>query len=201
MPGFRECGVPAWCRLLEGGRVDRKTFLKTMCGLGACSCVAGLCSPAEALSAAADQAPDQRLAFARFQIAKLVTALSQEPQAAHHAELIEQRGRDCAKMGGLPARFTGDPEGYFAAAKEAWGTVFEWDKAAGVIMVTGTEGPCECPMVDQKRTPVFWCNCTVGYQKEIFSAVFGHPVQAALKASKLSGSPRCIFEIRLSAAH
>jgi hypothetical protein len=53
-------------------------------------------------------------------------------------------------------------------------------------------------MVDHKRTPAFFCNCSVGYQKESFGAVFGRPVQASLKESKLSGSKRCVFEVRLS---
>ena len=54
----------------EGGHVDRKTFLRTVCGLGVCGCVASL-DPPEALAAAPRQAPDQRLAFARYQVAKM----------------------------------------------------------------------------------------------------------------------------------
>ncbi|MCX6550763.1 MAG: hypothetical protein NTY02_07130 [Acidobacteria bacterium] len=60
------------------------------------------------------------------------------------------------------------------------------------------EGECSCPLVDSKRTPPFFCNCSVGYQKESFETVFGRPVQAALKASKLGGSKRCTFEVTLS---
>jgi hypothetical protein len=38
----------------------------------------------------------------------------------------------------------------------------------------------------------------VGYQKESFENVFGRPVEATLKASKLGGSPRCVFEVTLA---
>ena len=57
------------------------------------------------------------------------------------------------------------------------------------------DGPCGCPLVDARRTPPFWCKCSVGYQKESFSAVFGRPVLATLKESKLAGGKRCVFEV------
>ncbi len=60
------------------------------------------------------------------------------------------------------------------------------------------EGECGCPLVDNTRTPAVWCNCSVGYQKESFEAIFGRPVQVALKESKLSGSKRCVFEVKLA---
>lgn len=192
--------------------MDRKTFLKLMCGAGACGCVAGLAEAApltrapEALDSApasgpeGEQAPDQRLAFARYQVAKLAGFMAAAPPSAACAGLLEQTGGECAKIGGLAARFTGNPEGYFAEAAKAWGTEFQWDKARGVITVAIAEGPCGCPLVDAKRTPAFWCHCSVGYQKASFGAIFGRPVQASLKESKLSGSKRCVFEVRLAPA-
>ncbi len=101
---------------------------------------------------------------------------------------------------GLAAKFKGDPEGYFAASRKAWGTDFQWDKAKGTVTVAVAEGPCGCPLVDGKRTPAFWCNCSVGYRKESFSAVFGRPVEASLKESKLAGARRCVFEVTVGPA-
>jgi hypothetical protein len=60
------------------------------------------------------------------------------------------------------------------------------------------EGKCGCPMVGSRRTPAFWCNGFVGYQKEAFETIFGRPVRASLKESKLSGSKRCVFEVTLA---
>ena len=101
-------------------------------------------------------------------------------------------------MGQLQVKFKGDPIGYLAAVKKAGGTDSSWDKEKGIITIVVPEGECGCPMVDNKRTPVFWCNCSVGFQKETFETIFGKPVQVALKESKLGGAKHCIFEVKLS---
>jgi hypothetical protein len=178
--------------------MNRKEFLKTACGLGACGCALGALDPSAMVTAATSQAPDQRLAFARYQVAKMVGHMAAGPAAPACVEILEKTGRECARLGGLPVRFKGNPEGYFATATKNWGTEFTWDKEKGIINVAVADGECGCPLVDAKRTPSFWCNCSVGYQKEAFETVFGRPVQAVLKASKLSGSPRCVFEVTLA---
>lgn len=178
--------------------MNRKEFLKKACGLGVCGCVASALDPTEVLAATAAQAPDQRLMSARSQVAKMVGFMAAESTAPACAQILQNTGRECARLGGLPARFKGDPDGYFAMAGKNWGTEFSWDKEKGIITVAVAEGECGCPLVDNKRTPPFFCNCSVGYQKESFETVFGRPVRAVLKASKLDGSKRCIFEVTLS---
>jgi hypothetical protein len=150
------------------------------------------------LAVSAAEVPDQRLAFARYQVAKMVGFMAAGTTAPACADIIERTGRECARLGGLAAKFKGDPDGYFAAARKAWGTDFQWNKEKGIVTVAVAEGECGCPLVDSKRTPPFWCNCSVGYQEESFDTVFGRPVQASLKESKLGGSKRCVFEIALS---
>ena len=166
--------------------MDRKTFLKTVCGLGACSCLARVAAPAEAMAAGlaepasneaarvaageaagdgasgAGQTTDARLAFARYQFAKLVGVMAAGSAVRACVEILEKTGRECAKAGGLAARFVGNPEGYFATARAAWGTEFQWDKPSGLVTVAVAEGPCGCPLVDTTRTPAFWCNCSAG---------------------------------------
>ena len=70
--------------------------------------------------------------------------------------------------------------------------------SSAVVTVSVAEGDCGCPLVDKRRTPAVWCNCSVGYQKESFEAIFGKPVQARLKESKLDGAKRCVFEVTVS---
>lgn len=178
--------------------MDRKEFLRSVCGLGVCGCAASLIGTAGSARAEEKPAEDQRLAFARYQVAKLVgfMAAGASPEAC--TGILEKTGRECAKLGQLGPRFKGDPDGYFATAKAAWGTEFAWDKEKGVVTVSVADGPCGCPLVDAKRTPAVWCNCSVGYQKETFEAVFGRPVRVTLKASKLTGSARCVFEVTLA---
>jgi hypothetical protein len=177
--------------------MDRKEFFKSACGLGVCGCALNLLVKPEPLRAEDTTPPDQKLAFARYQIAKLAGFMAADAPGTC-VGIIEKTGRECAKLGQLQVRFKGDPDGYLAAIKKLWGTESSWDKAKGVITLTVPEGECGCPMVDNKRTPAIWCNCSVGYQKEAFETVFGKPVQVSLKESKLGGSKRCVFEVRLA---
>jgi hypothetical protein len=178
--------------------MDRKEFLKSACGVGLCGCALNLLGAASPLPAADAPAEDQRLAFARYQLAKLLGFMTAAAPAEACAGILESTGRECAKLGRLGVTFKGDPEGYFDAARKNWGTEFAWDKEKGVVTVAVAEGPCGCPLVDTRRTPAVWCNCSVGYQKESFEAIFGRPVRASLKESKLAGATRCVFEVSVS---
>lgn len=178
--------------------MDRKEFLKSACGLGVCGCAVNLIGAPEPVQAVETPAADPRLAFTRYQLANLVGFMGADAAPGVCAAILEKTGRECAKLGQLQARFKGDPEGYFAAAKKNWGTDFTWDREKGVVTVAVAEGDCGCPLVDQERTPAVWCNCSVGYQKEAFETVFGRPVRASLKESKLAGSKRCVFEVTLA---
>jgi hypothetical protein len=80
---------------------------------------------------------------------------------------------------------------------EALGHGIHTGQENGIIIVSVPEGECGCPLVDATRTPAFWCNCSVGYQKESFETMFGRQVQVALKESKLAGGTRCVFAVRL----
>lgn len=178
--------------------MDRKEFLKSACRLGVCGCALSLLGAPEPLHAGDAAAPDQRLVFTRYQLAKMVGFMATDASAEACAGILEKTGRECAKLGRLQLKFKGDPEGYFAATKENWGTDSSWDKEKGVITVAVAEGECGCPLVDSQRTPALWCNCSVGYQKEAFETIFGKPVRVSLKESKLGGSKRCVFEVTLS---
>jgi predicted hydrocarbon binding protein len=180
--------------------MDRKEFLKSVCMAGLCGCAFSSPGASSGAAAAEPSADEQRLAFARYQLAKMLGFLSTEAPGATCATVLEKTGRECARLGTLVATFKGNPEGYFAAATKAWGTEFVWDKARGVVTIAVAPGPCGCPLVDPRRTPAVWCNCSVGYQKEAFETVFGKPVQAKLKESKLAGSDRCVFEVTVGQA-
>ncbi|MBI5836751.1 MAG: hypothetical protein HZB25_05880 [Candidatus Eisenbacteria bacterium] len=175
--------------------MDRKEFLKSVCGLGVCGCALNLLGAPGALHAAEAAAEDQRLVFARYQLAKLLGFMATDAPEEVRTLILEKTGRECAKVGQLGAKYVGDPEGYFATANKMWGTDFAWDKQKGVVTVSVAEGDCGCPLVDKRRTPAVWCNCSVGYQKQTFETIFGRPVQARLKESKLGGSKRCVFEV------
>jgi predicted hydrocarbon binding protein len=178
--------------------MDRKEFLRSVCELGVCGCALGALDTAAVAQTQEAAAEDQRLLFARYQIAKMLGFMAADLPADACAAVLEKTGRECAKLGQLGVKFKGNPEGYFATAKEAWGTDFTWDREKGTVTVAVAEGPCGCPLVSAKRTPPVWCNCSVGYQKESFEAIFGRPVQARLTESKLGGAKRCVFEVTVA---
>ncbi len=101
--------------------MDRKAFLKTVCGLGVCGCVASLVDPTEALAAAPQQAPDQRLAFARYQVAKMAGFMAAGTAAPACAEILQKTGRECAKLGQLGVKFKGDPDAVLRRGNEDLG--------------------------------------------------------------------------------
>jgi len=177
--------------------VDRKEFLKDVCRWGVCGCVLSLRATTDSLHAD-DAATDQRLVFARYQLSKMVGFMAADTTSDAAVGILQKTGRECAKLGKLHTNFKNDPEGYFAAAKKSWGTDFVWDKDNKRITVAVAEGQCGCPLVDPKRTPVLWCNCSVGYQMETFETIFGKTIHVSLKESKLNGGKRCVFEIRLT---
>lgn len=178
--------------------MDRRELLKNACGLGVCGCALGWLGVTENAAAEEVAGAEERLTFARYQVAKLVGFMAGATTPEACAAILENTGRECARLGRLQARFKGDADGYFAAIKAAWGTEASWDREKGVITVAVPDGPCGCPLVDAARTPPLWCSCSVGYQKEAFETIFGRPVEASLKQSKLTGSARCVFEVRLS---
>ena len=178
--------------------MNRKEFLRSVCGLGVCGCALGVLETAGADQTDKTAAEDQRLLFARYQLAKLVEFMAADVPSEACTAVLEKTGRECARLGQLGRQYKGNPEGYFATAKQNWGTDFTWDREKGTVTVAVAEGPCGCPLVSAKRTPAVWCTCSVGYQKESFEAVFGRPVQVCLKESKLGGAKRCVFEVTVS---
>jgi hypothetical protein len=91
--------------------VDRTAFLRTVCRLGICGCVASLVDPIEALAVSAAEVPDQRLAFARYQVAKMVGFMAAGTTAPACADIIERTGRECATTAG---RLPTPPNGWIA---------------------------------------------------------------------------------------
>ena len=76
--------------------MDRKEFLKSACGLGVCGCALSLLGVPEPLQAGDTAAPDQRLAFARYQLAKMVGFMAAASTAEACTAILEKTGRNGA---------------------------------------------------------------------------------------------------------
>jgi predicted hydrocarbon binding protein len=180
--------------------MTRNDFMKC-CAAGVCSCGAlAIMAPSGAL-AEGDSAIDAlqwKLDFARRRFARLIEILGQNLDEPSRKKVWEALGRDHAKEDrSLTDKYKGDLPGFLAELKKEWVETAEYDAAAGTIRIVDRATACSCPLVDRKLTPPDFCNCTIGWQKEVYSAVVGKPVEATIEESILRGGTRCVFRIQI----
>jgi predicted hydrocarbon binding protein len=179
--------------------MKRDEFLKTACALGVCSCAApGLLArgfrPADLAPDEADELKE-KMDFVSRRMAGLVAALDKPTRL----RVLEAMGRDCARDStALTNKFRGNPKGFLEEIKKRWVRETEYDEAAGVIHVIDRSKSCTCPFVKPGLTPPEFCECTLGWQKEAYSAVLGKPVEVELVESILRGGSHCEFRIRVA---
>ena len=185
--------------------MDRRQLFKQACGMGVCTCV-GVTALATACLGAEEADTDDMgrqlhqlqwwQGHTKRQTARLWELLEPHLDEATRRDILEQLGRNCAEAGGWAKRHQGDLPGMLQEMREHGDTV-EYDEAKGIITVTGPERDCGCGMVDSKVMPSYYCQCSVGWQKQTYETVLGRKVDAVLKESVLHGAKRCAFEIRI----
>lgn len=188
--------------------MQRREFLKQACGAGMCGCVlAALLSstahagdePASEAKPDAKPAEDGRIKFAQDRYAKLLAAFSQRAEPAVVSAALGEVGEYCASEFKVPATFAGKPDEFLAFIREKWHGDASYDAETKIVTVAfPAMSECPCPLVKKGVTPATMCECSVGWQKHAFGAVFGRPVEARLKGSILRGDDRCSFEIRVT---
>lgn len=135
----------------------------------------------------------------QVRFAKLVGILSQNLDPPVRKKVFENLGRECARQfQDLTAKYTNDLKGFLAMARTQWIERVEFDELAGTIRIIDKSPNCSCPLVKQGSTPPEFCDCTLGWQKQAYSAMLGRPVEAELEESILRGGRRCVFRIRLA---
>jgi len=179
--------------------MKRRELLRVTCGAGLCPCAV-----APAAAEAADDAQSaelkrltSRLGQARSQFAKMLELLESAVDEKGRKEICEQLGRNCARSSGLPAKYKANPDGFIELMK-GYGETIRYDRDEGTISVASSERDCVCGLVDKKITPPYFCDCSVGWQKEIYESALGKPVNVVIKESVLRGGKRCVFEIRVA---
>ena len=187
--------------------MDRRDLLKQTCGMGLCACAAsGIMAQASQAGEAgpAPQDTDRQLKRLQWwqdhtkkQIAKLWALLEPHLDEKTRLNIIEQLGRNCASMLGWARQFKGNTEGFFQKMKESQGEELTFDKEKGIITVTTPERDCVCGLVNSKITPAYFCQCSIGWQKETYETILGKKVEVELKESVLRGSKRCVFRIHV----
>jgi len=173
------------------------------CSSGVCSCAAAALVPLEAAGAQSEStevsALKGKIDACQVRFAKLVGILNQNLDPAARKKIFESLGRECARQyREMTAKYTNDLKGYLAMAQTQWVEKAEFDEKAGTLRIIDKGPGCSCPLVKTGMTPPEFCDCTLGWQKEAYSAMLGRPVEAELEESILRGGRRCIFRIRIA---
>ena len=184
--------------------MTRSEFMKC-CALGMCSCAALpalLAEPAVAQSVDSEAGRlKQQLDAVQIRYAKLVNILNHDLDEPTRKKIFESLGRECARQfrSVTYEKYKGDIRGFLAHIQkpEGWVETAEYDEKAGTIRIVDRLRKCSCPLVRQDLTPPAQCDCTLGWQRETYSAILGKPVVAELEESILRGGKRCVFRIRV----
>ena len=180
--------------------MDRKDFFKNICKCGACGC-AGiiLLSPGNLFADddnSEEKKEDWRIGFMQNRIAKLIEGMGSNLDKEDLISLLENMGSHCARENSeYYTKFKGDVNGYLKSLEE-WVEKVEHDEENGIIKITGKKNNgCYCPFVDISKMPEEFCNCTRGWNKEIYENIIGKPVDVKIDTTVLWGGENCSFTI------
>ena len=180
--------------------VTRNEFLKC-CAAGMCSCVA-LVMPEPAPAEVSSPSPEQLnglLEASRIRYAKLVSILEENLDETTRKRFFDSLGRECARQFRSRTfdKYKGDLRGFLKSVEgpDGWAVKTEYDEKAGVIRVFDRGPHCSCPLVKEGLTSGAQCDCTLGWQRETYSAILGRPVDGAVEESILRGGKRCVFRM------
>jgi predicted hydrocarbon binding protein len=183
--------------------LTRSEFFKG-CLMGFCACAAPAAVSAQSASAPANPEVERvksQLEAARLRYGLLVQILDTKLDETKKREILDALGRECARQYRAMTfeKYRGDIDGFlrFVQGPEGWVEKVDYDKAAGTIRIVDRSTRCSCPLVQRGITPATQCQCTLGWQRETYSAILGQPVDATLEQSILRGDARCVFVVRV----
>jgi hypothetical protein len=133
-------------------------------------------------------------------ILKAVEGLEENADCDTCARILEACGRQCAPDGLIKKakeiHETSKDVGEFLARL---GEVFEMLQLEdGKVYVVYPECYCEqIKGIPVDKVPNAYCNCSVGWVKEIFEGALGRPVEVARRSSVVAGDPECRFEVTI----
>lgn len=182
--------------------MTRHQFLKT-CGLGTCCCTAAAFVPASLSAQNVNPEAEwlkEQLEKAKVRYARLVNILEQSVPEPETKKIFDQLGRECAHLTSSTTwdKYKGNIDGFlnFIKGPEGWAEQAEYDRNTRTIRVVDKYG-CTCPLVKKGVTSGAHCECTLGWQRETYSAILGKPVEAELETSILRGGQKCIFRMKV----
>lgn len=177
--------------------MNRSDFFKKACGLGVCSCAAFGFLPIGNLHATESKETDWKEGFIKYRYAKLIGILDSTLDENTKNLILEKLGRECAGNGAGVKQYVNNPEGFFKEVHDKWGENATYDKNKGIIRIEIPERDCACPLIDSKIISKSVCQCSVGWQTQIYTTIFNKEVKAKCVESVIRGSKRCVFEIEV----
>ena len=184
--------------------MTRSEFVKC-CALGACSCSLVALSATETgvgqpANSEVDVLKAEREAI-RIRYAKLLGILDEEVDQPTRKRIFERLGRACADQFRATTydKYKNDIRGFLAMIQgpTRWVEKAEYNEKTGTIRIIDRSKSCTCPLVKKGLTQSDQCDCTLGWQKQTYSAILGKPVEAELEESILRGSSRCVYRIQI----
>ncbi|UCE18487.1 MAG: hypothetical protein JSV84_16805 [Gemmatimonadota bacterium] len=202
--------------------MDRKEFVKSVCTVGACSCVGAFMiginnvSGQESTSSKPgdplEKRAIKRMEFADLWVKRFINVLDNTLDEETRKKVMMTNGKICYQEW---IKSTGQQTE--VVPYEKWVAWVGENVKDGSFQIEGNviyyqymgsaetgqaapENVCLCPMVESKPAGLSktYCLCSVGYVKEMFEQMFGKPVDVQLVASVLYGGSRCKFKIALS---
>ncbi|MFZ0033553.1 MAG: hypothetical protein WAK60_01015 [Sedimentisphaerales bacterium] len=189
--------------------MNRKEFLKMGCGAGLCGCagLSFLAQLARGQTAEKKQKEPEHPAVKELQrkqnwvkkvFTRMLETMGETVDEPTRLKILMSMGRQCANLGGWPTRYKGNPEGFWNEVLARWKETAEYDKENGIITITSSERTdCTCIFVDKEKTPPYFCDCSLGWQTEMYETIFSKPVKVELVESVLRGGKRCVFKIQI----
>jgi predicted ArsR family transcriptional regulator len=183
--------------------MERKDFLKSACTVGICSCTGIAALSGSNLFGNSKRTyaseSDWQPGFMRKRFAKLIGNLDSTVDKQQKEKILQGLGKACAEESKEEYnKFKGNIAGFLDEIKKIWADSTEYNKEAGYLRVVGKkQKSCFCPFVDCSITPKDFCNCTVGYNKEVYGVIIEQPVNVEIEESILRGGERCTMLITI----
>jgi len=188
--------------------MERKQFLKASLCLGAlCGARSAFSQETEpaATAAASPSAPqpsacERQLEFARGWVRSFMEGVDAQLPEPQRVALMEARGRACARGGAarMAEAHKGNLDGFIAAMASHMGP----DGLRREGDVVRVQYPtCYCPMVSEMEQPISatYCDCSVGWLKEMYETVTGGPVNVEVLETVKRGGKACRFNVTVKA--
>jgi hypothetical protein len=202
--------------------VCRKDFIKSICTLGACSCVGSLmiginkaCGQESTSSKPGDPLDKRaikRMEFSDQWVRRFINVLDNTLDDETRKKVMMNNGKIC-----FQEWIKSTNQQIKVIPYEKWAAWIKENVKDDSFQVDGTiiymqymgsaetgqaapENVCLCPMVESKPVGLSktYCLCSIGYNKEFLEQTFGKPVDVQLVDSVLYGGKRCKFKITVS---